>query len=294
MTSPALAGSWVALVTPFLNGSIDEKALCRLLDLHLEARTDGIVIAGTTGESATLSADEKTHLMNLVAKRLDGRIPLMLGTGGNNTATVIEATRRAADLGASSVLVVTPYYNKPPQGGLIEHFRAVAAATPLPVVLYNVPGRTGVNLLPPAVLELAKVANIKAVKEASGNLEQAMDILRAAPAGFALLSGEDALNHPLMAVGAAGTISVTANVDPRRMKAFNDAARAGKWADALRVHFELLDLHRAMFLEANPIPVKTALALRGLIREEFRLPLVPAQPTTREKLAPVLERMGLK
>ena len=285
-----LSGSWVALVTPFKDGIIDEEALARLLDLHLGARTDGLVICGTTGESATLTAPEKDLLMKLVTRRVKGKIPLMLGTGGNNTAAAVEATRRAADLGADSVLVVTPYYNKPPQSGLLAHFREVAAATPLPVVLYHVPGRTGVNLLPATVLELARVANIKAVKEASGNLEQAMDIITAAPQGFTLLSGEDALNLPLMAIGATGTISVTGNVLPAEMKAFNDAARAGRWDEAKSRHYALLDYHRAMFFEANPIPVKTALALKGLIREEFRLPLVPAQASTRDRLSALFAR----
>ncbi|MBF0500733.1 MAG: 4-hydroxy-tetrahydrodipicolinate synthase [Candidatus Riflebacteria bacterium] len=295
MTSPVLAGSWVALVTPFRNGSIDRDALFRLLDLHIAAKTDGLVICGTTGESVTLSTAEKADLMENVTKRINGRIPLMLGTGSNNTASTVESTRNAADLGAEAVLVVTPYYNKPPQNGLIAHFREVAAATELPVVLYNVPGRTGVNLLPGSVLELARTpgTNIKAIKEASGNIEQAMDILRAAPPGFSLLSGEDALNLPLMMVGATGTISVTGNVDPRRMKIFNDAARAAQWNEARSLHFELLDLHRAMFLEANPIPVKAALNMMGLIGDEYRLPLIPATSSTREKLAVILGKMGL-
>ncbi|MFZ2960545.1 MAG: 4-hydroxy-tetrahydrodipicolinate synthase [Candidatus Ozemobacteraceae bacterium] len=295
MSYPVLAGSWVALVTPFKNGTIDRDALHRLLDLHLAAHTDGLVICGTTGESVTLSVTEKANLMDAVVKRVGGKIPLMLGTGTNNTAATIESTRHAADLGAEAVLVVTPYYNKPPQGGLIEHFRATAAVTKLPVVLYNVPGRTGVNLLPASILELANTpnTNVLAVKEASGNLEQAMDILRGAPKGFSLFSGEDALNFPLMAIGATGTISVTGNVDPRRMKLFNDAARAGKWNEARTIHFELLDLHRAMFFEANPIPVKAALHLMGLIENEYRLPLVPATSSTREKLAAVLTKMQL-
>ncbi len=286
-----LQGSWVALVTPFHRDRIDRAALKKLLEFHLRHKTDGLVIAGTTGESATLTPDEKHELMSECTDYLQGRIPLMLGTGGNCTASAVEATSHAAAYGADAVLVVTPYYNKPTQNGLIAHFTKVATATSLPVVLYNVPGRTGVNLLPASVLALAKVPNISAVKEASGNLEQAMDIIRAAPEDFVLFSGEDALNLPLMAVGARGTISVTANVVPGPMKQFNDAALAGNWDKAREIHFSLLDLHRHMFLETNPIPVKTALALMGLVKEEFRLPLVKGADATREKLAAILKRM---
>jgi len=293
MPRTTFRGSWAALVTPFSNGQIDQEALFRLLDMHLSAGTDGLVIVGTTGESATLSSDEKSRLMELVAGRVSGKIGLMLGTGGNNTASAVEMTRKAENLGADSVLVVTPYYNKPTPAGQIAHFQAVAAATRLPVLLYNVPGRTGVNMTSATVLELAKTPNIRGIKEASGNVEQAMDILRAAPAGFELLSGEDALNMPLMAVGACGTISVTANVAPRLMKDFVDAALRKAWDEARLLHFNLLDLHRAMFFESNPIPVKTALALMGIIRDEFRLPLVQAVDSTRDRLARVLEQMGL-
>ncbi|HNV68625.1 MAG TPA: 4-hydroxy-tetrahydrodipicolinate synthase [Candidatus Ozemobacteraceae bacterium] len=289
-----LQGSWVALVTPFNRGRIDRPALKKLLDFHLQNDTDGLVISGTTGESATLSAEEKRELMSECTTHLQGRIPLMLGTGGNCTATATENTAHAADWGAQAVLVVTPYYNKPTQPGLIAHFTKVATATTLPVVLYNVPGRTGVNLLPSSVLALANVPNIRAVKEASGNLEQAMEILRFAPRDFVLFSGEDALNLPLMAVGARGTISVTANVAPRAMKEFNDAALAKNWDKAREIHFSLLDLHRHLFLESNPIPVKTALAHMGLIKEEFRLPLVKAADATREKLVSLLQRLKLK
>ncbi|OQA09410.1 MAG: 4-hydroxy-tetrahydrodipicolinate synthase [bacterium ADurb.Bin374] len=293
MPRTTFRGSWAALVTPFRNGQIDHDAVFRLLDLHLEAGTDGLVIVGTTGESPTLSTEEKMRLMELVAGRVSGKIGLMLGTGGNNTASAVDMTRSAESLGADSVLVVMPYYNKPTPAGQIAHFRAVAAATKLPVLLYNVPGRTGMNMTAATVLELAKTPNIKGIKEASGNVEQAMDILRAAPTGFELLSGEDAINFPLMAVGACGTISVTANVVPRLMKEFVDAALRKNWDEALRRHFELLDLHRAMFFESNPIPVKTALTLMGLIREEFRLPLLPASAATRDRIAAILEKMEL-
>ncbi len=293
MATAKFEGSWTALVTPFSNGRIDKDAVFRLLDRHLEAGTDGLVICGTTGESPTLSLDEKALLMETVVTRVAGKIDVMLGTGGNNTASAVELTRRAASFGAGSVLVVTPYYNKPSQSGLIAHFKEIAASTSLPVILYNVPGRTGVNMAPSTVLELARVSNIKGVKEASGNLEQAMDIIRGAPDGFTLLSGEDSLNLAIMALGGRGTISVTANVVPGKMKAFNKAALDGAWEDARGIHYELLPLHRAMFFESNPVPVKAALALQGLIADEFRLPLVPASKETREKLSAVMAGNGL-
>ncbi len=290
----SLAGSWVALVTPFdTTGRIDFAAIDRLVEFHLDAGTDGIVISGTTGESPTLSDDEKCQVMEHVAKLAAGKIGLAFGSGANDTHHAVKLTRRAAELGADAVLVVTPYYNKPGQPGLIAHFTEVAAATKLPVILYNVPGRTGVNLSPASVLELAKIRNVRAVKEASGNLVQIQEILRGAPSGFVLLSGDDALNLPIMAVGGVGTISVTANVAPRRVKTFCDAARAQRWDEARREHLELLPLHNALFVEANPIPVKAALALLGLIGEHLRLPLVRAQSATRDTLSRVLGELGL-
>lgn len=269
-----IKGSWVALITPFkADGKIDFKALTVLVDRQLKACTDGIVICGTTGESATLADDEKKSLMVAVREQVGKRMPLMFGTGGNNTKVVVELTEKAASLGADAVLVVTPYYNKPPQEGLKLHYQAVAAATELPVVLYNVPGRTGCNLLPETVLELAQIKNIVAVKEASGNLNQTMEIVRRAPANFTLLSGEDALNLPILACGGMGTISVTANVAPQLMKKFNDAALTQDWQLAKSLHYRLLDLHHGLFIEANPLPAKAALAALGLLEDYTRLPL---------------------
>jgi 4-hydroxy-tetrahydrodipicolinate synthase len=280
-----IKGSWAALITPFTEaGEIDFTALDKLLDLHLQAQTDGLVICGTTGEAATLSFDEKKALMQAVTSKITGKIAIMLGTGSNDTRATCELTTKAADLGAESVLVVTPYYNKPPQKGLKEHFTRVAASTSLPVVLYNVPGRTGCNMSADTTLELAAVNNIVAVKEASGNLDQAMEIIRRAPAGFSLLSGEDALNLPLMACGAVGTISVTANVAPKIMKQFNDAALKGDWNTARALHFKLIELHRALFVETNPLPTKAVLANRGLIEDHARLPLCRPAQATRELL----------
>lgn len=289
----SIKGSWVALVTPFLqDGQIDFAAFARLVDLHLSAKTDGIVICGTTGESATLCFDEKKALMQAVKKQTAGQIAIMFGTGSNDTRATCELTAKAAELGADAVLVVTPYYNKPPQEGLKQHFKAVAAETRLPLVLYNVPGRTGCNMSADTTLELAEVSNIVAVKEASGNLDQAMEIIRRAPTGFALLSGEDALNLPIMACGGGGTISVTANVAPKLMKQFNDAALNGDWITARAIHFKLLDLHHGLFVETNPLPTKAALANRGLMSDFARLPLCQPSAKTRElmqKIATSLE-----
>ena len=293
MRTNFLRGSWVALITPFTeDGKIDFKAFEKLVKMQMAAGTDGILICGTTGESVTLSFDEKKALMTEVRRITAGKVPIMFGTGGNNTATVVELTAKAADLGADAVLVVTPYYNKPPQEGLKIHYKAVAAATPLPVVLYNVPGRTGCNLLPDTVIDLAAEKNIVAVKEASGNLDQIMEIIRRAPAGFGVFSGDDALNLPIMACGGIGTISVTANVAPAMMKKFNDAALAGNWAEARAVHYRLLDLHRGLFIEANPLPAKAALANAGIIEDFARPPL--CRPSAKAKELMIKLTTGLE
>ena len=287
MEKKTIKGSWVAIVTPFKDGNLDKDAFLRLVDLHIEGKTDGLVICGTTGESPNLNLDEKTQLMRWAAERTAGKMPLMLGTGSNSTASTVEMTRRAADLGAQSVLVVVPYYNKPTPEGIEAHYRAAAAATSLPVVLYNVPGRTGVNMTAQTVLRLASVENIVAVKEASGNLVQAMEIISAAPSCFSLLSGEDALNLQLMASGGSGTISVTANVAPRKMKSFVDACLAGDWNKAREIHYSLLDMHKVLFIESNPAPTKAILAMRNLISDELRLPLVPVSEVSRKRISEV-------
>lgn len=283
MRANFLRGSWVALVTPFgEDGKINFAAFEKLINLHLAAGTDGIVICGTTGEASTLTLDEKKDLMHITRDLTAGKVPIMFGSGGNDTRAVAGLTSRAAELGADAVLVVTPYYNKPPQEGLKMHYRAVAAATELPVILYNVPGRTGCNLLPETVVELAEVPNIVAVKEASGNLDQIMEIIRRVPDDFVVFSGDDGLNLPIMACGALGTISVTANVAPVMMKQFNDAALAGDWPRARAIHYRLLDLHRGLFVESNPLPVKAALANAGLIEDYTRPPLCRPSPRARE------------
>jgi 4-hydroxy-tetrahydrodipicolinate synthase len=278
-----LKGSWVALVTPFDSSlKIDFAALEKLVKMHMEAETDGLLLCGTTGEAATMSFAEKAELIKFVRQKSENSVPIMFGTGSNDTAATVELSSKAKELGADAILVVTPYYNKPPQSGLIAHYEAVASSTDLPVVLYNVPGRTGCNMQAETTLKLAEVKNIVAVKEASGNLVQAMEILSKAKDDFVVFSGEDALNLPLMSCGALGTISVTANVAPVLMKKFNDAALSGDFVRARTVHYKLLQLHRDLFCETNPLPAKAALAARGMLSDFVRLPLSRPTDATRE------------
>ncbi len=284
-----LQGSIVALVTPFNNGEICWESFDRLIALHLEQGTHGILVAGTTGEAATLSPSEYAAILDRARGQIGGRVPLLAGTGSFSTAATIERTLLASQHGADVALVVTPYYNKPTQPWLVRHFAAVADASPIPVLLYNVPSRTGVNMLPPAVLELSAHPNIIGVKEASGSCGQAADILKYVPEGFVLLSGDDKINFPLMAMGAKGAISVVANVIPGPFAAFMEAALEGRHADALRDHFTFLELCDALFIETNPAPAKAALHAMGIITSpELRPPLYAANPATLEKITAIL------
>lgn len=288
-----LKGSWVAIITPFTSKlKIDFDAWNRLLDLHLATGTDGIVVGGTTGEGATLDLEEKRELMKIAKKKLGGKVPIMLGAGNNDTASACVLSSEAASMGADIILSVTPYYNKPTQKGLYRHFLSIAEVTELPIVLYNVPGRTGCNLLPETVSELSEIKNICGVKEASGNLEQIQKIISYVPEDFALFSGEDELNLPIMACGAVGTISVSANVAPDLMKQFNDAALRGDWKNARKIHYKLLPLHRAMFVETNPIPAKAALAEMGLINNYLRPPLCSGEPATHSLVKKIISSFG--
>ena len=295
MRTDFLRGSWVALVTPFTeDGKIDYKAFEKLIAMQVAARTDGLLICGTTGEAVTLSFDEKKSLMQAAKELTAGKVPLMFGSGGNDTRAVVDLTSKAASLGADAVLVVTPYYNKPPQDGLKIHYRAVSESTDLPVILYNVPGRTGCNMLPDTVLSLSEIPNIVAVKEASGNLEQVMEIIRRAPENFALFSGDDALNLPIMACGGVGTISVTANVAPALCAQFQAACAAGDLATARTLNDRLYPLHYAMFKDASPGPVKYALSrVHDWMTGELRLPLVPCNAAAREAVDSALVASGL-
>ncbi|HEY3489700.1 MAG TPA: 4-hydroxy-tetrahydrodipicolinate synthase [Candidatus Deferrimicrobiaceae bacterium] len=285
-------GTIVALVTPFKNGKLDKKALKKLVEFQIGNGTKAIVPCGTTGEASTLSYEEHEAVIDIVIETAKGRIPVIAGTGSNNTSEAIELTKYAKKAGADAALVVTPYYNKPTQDGLFRHYKALTDAVDLPLILYNVPGRTGVNLLPGTVARLAAIKNIVAVKEASGNLGQVCEIIRSVPRDFTVLSGDDGLFFPMMALGAKGVISVASNVAPRLMSDLYDAWVAGDVEKARAIHYKLWPLFDVLFVETNPIPVKTAVALMGMVAEEFRLPLSPMGADNRKKLAKVLA--GLK
>ncbi len=281
-------GAIVAIVTPFRGGKVDRPALRRLVEFQIANGTDGIVPCGTTGESATLSHEEHHQVIDAVLDAVDGRVPVIAGTGSNSTREAVALTKYAKRSGATGALVITPYYNKPTQEGLLRHFREVAGAADIPLVLYNVPGRTGVNMAPQTVARLAEIPTVVGVKEASGNLSQVCDILRAVPKSFCVLSGDDALFFPILALGGKGVISVTSNVAPRAMAELYDTYVLGEVSRAREIHFRLWPLFGALFLETNPIPAKTALAMMGKIREEFRLPLCPIGEANRKVLAKVL------
>ncbi len=283
------AGSLTALVTPFKDDlSLDMEAFEALIERQIEAGTDGLVICGTTGEAATLSAAEYAEVISASIRFAAGRVPVVAGTGGNNTRTVLETTRSVEEMGADAALVVAPYYNKPTQGGLIAHYETILEGTELPILLYNVPGRTASNIAAETTLKLAEHPRCVAVKEASGDLHQIQVILFNRPEGFLVLSGDDALTLAMMAHGGDGVISVTSNVAPAAMKKLVDSVANGDLETARTVQARLLPLFDAHFLESNPIPVKAALAHLGLCTDKMRLPLVPASASTRARLAEVL------
>ena len=284
-------GAMVALVTPFRSGKVDEKALRGLLDFHLQARTDVVIPCGTTGESATLSHEEHRRIMSLAVEYAGARVPVVCGAGSNNTSEALGLLQHAKKVKAAGVLVVTPYYNKPTQEGLYRHYEFLASRVEIPIILYNVPGRTGVSLAPATVARLAKIPTIVAIKEASGSLDQVDQILNSCD--LTVLSGDDPLTLPMMSLGARGVISVTANVVPHLVRDLVHRAFDGNWDEALQIHRELYDLSKALFIETNPIPVKTALGLMGKIRPELRLPLVPMSQDSQKKLEDVLKKMGL-
>lgn len=287
-------GSMVAIVTPFdAQGRFDEEKYRQLIEFQIENGTDAIIPCGTTGESATLDYEEHDRVIQVCIEQVKKRIPVIAGTGSNSTAEAIEMSLHAKEMGADAVLLVSPYYNKPSQEGLYQHYKALAEKVPLPQILYNVPGRTGMNMEAKTTIRLAELSNVVAIKEASGNVTQASEILAEAGDKIDVLSGDDFLTLPLMACGAKGVISVTANIAPAKVKAMVAAVDAGKWEEARKLHLELLDLHQAMFIESNPVPVKTSLALMGKIAADVRLPLVGMQPGTLEKLKGVLRKHKL-
>ncbi len=287
-------GTTVALITPFKSDySVDEAKLRRLVDLQIEQGTDVILACGTTGESATLSEEEHLFVIRTVIDQAAGRVPVLAGAGSNCTAEAVRLAQEAAEVGADGILSLTPYYNKPTQRGIYEHFKALAQAVDLPVIFYNVPGRTGCNITADTALQLAEIPNIIGVKEASGNLAQIMDILRRRPRNFLVLSGDDALTLPLLALGADGVISVVANEAPGLLKQMVQAAFENDWEKARELHYRLLPLMDANFIESNPIPVKAACAMMGWVEDVVRLPLVPLSEVHRDRLRRILQELGL-
>ncbi len=285
-------GAITALVTPFKGNGVDEGALKRLIEFQIENGINGLVPCGTTGESATLSYEEHDRVIDLTIETAKKRVPVIAGTGSNSTTETVMLTKHAEKAGADAALLITPYYNKPTQQGLYEHYKKVAESTGLPIILYNVPGRTGVNMLPETVARLSEIKNIVGVKEATGDLKQVSDVMEFSKEGFCVLSGDDFTTLPLLSIGGQGVISVTSNITP---KAVSDMVRcffAGDTEEAKKLHFRLQQLHRSMFIETNPIPVKTALSIMGMMEEEFRLPLVRMSEPNRNKLMQALKSWG--
>jgi len=287
-------GSIVALVTPFRGGKVDEPTLRKLVDMHVARGTDGIVPCGTTGESPTLSHDEHKRVVEIVIEAAAGRLHVIAGTGSNATSEAIDLTAHAKKAGATGALVVNPYYNKPTQEGLYRHFRAVADAVDLPIIIYNIAGRTAVNIETDTLVRIVKdCPNIVGVKEASGSLDQMTQVILACGPDFSVLSGDDNLTLPLMSVGGRGVISVIANIVPRETAEMTHAALAGDWKLARELHLKLFPLSRAAFMETNPIPVKEAMGMMGMLEPEFRLPMCPMGAANRERLRAILAQHGL-
>ncbi|MFA5142687.1 MAG: 4-hydroxy-tetrahydrodipicolinate synthase [Candidatus Omnitrophota bacterium] len=286
-------GSMVALVTPFKNGKIDERALKSLVEFHIRSGTTALVPCGTTGESATLSYDEHDRVIELTIEFAKGRVPVIAGTGSNSTEEAIALTRHAKKSGAAASLQVNPYYNRPTQKGLYLHFKAIAEAVDIPIILYNIAARTGVNVEPETFAKLAEIKNIIGVKEASGSLEQMARIRKACPDNFLLISGDDALTLPVMAIGGVGIISVVANIIPRDVAGMCGAFERGDLKKAAALYYKMLGLVKAMFVETNPIPVKTAMGLLEMCSPEMRLPLCGMLPENRDKLVKAMKEYKL-
>ena len=294
MNEKAFQGTGTALITPFkADGLVDEKALRRLVDFQIAGGVEMILPCGTTGEGATLDENETDRVAQIVIEQANRRALIIVGAGSNSTAKAIHGTKRARKLGADGVLSVGPYYNKPTQQGYFEHFKAIAESEDIPIVVYNVPGRTAGNIEAKTILRLAETPNIVAVKESSGNLSQIMDVIRDRPAHFRVLAGDDWIALAALALGADGVVSVVSNQTPGMMHAMIEAAMEGNLAKARELHYKLLPLMNINFIESNPIPVKAALAMMGMIEESYRLPLVRMSPANREKVAKVVEEMGL-
>lgn len=284
-------GAGVAIVTPFKDGKFDKEAYEKLIDFQIENGTQAIIVLGTTGEATTVGIEERGEIVRIAVAKIGKRVPVIVGTGSNCTNTAIEYTKQAEELGADGVLVVTPYYNKCTNKGMIEHFTVIAKATKLPVILYNVPGRTAVNIPPQVVVEMAKVENVIGIKEASGNIGQILEIKRLVPKDFMIYSGNDDQVVPIYACGGHGVISVASNVIPREMQDMCEAFMNGDSAESLRIQLEYKKFIDLLFCEVNPIPVKAALHEMGYIEDEFRLPLTPMEEASRKQL--IEEMKGL-
>jgi 4-hydroxy-tetrahydrodipicolinate synthase len=286
-------GSMIPIVTPFKEGEIDEKGFQNLIEFHIKSGTDAIVPCGTTGESATLTYKEHEKLIDICLEAVNHRVPVIAGTGSNSTDEAIELTTYAQKAGADGALLITPYYNKPTQEGLYQHYKAIAHKTDLPLILYNVPSRTGVNMLPETVAKLSEIPSIVGIKEASGSLQQICEIIHLCGEKCSVFSGDDFINYPILAMGGKGIISVTANIVPEKIAAMWDFFESGDYNKAREIHYQLISLNNAMFLETNPIPVKTALGLMGKISPEMRLPLSPISKNNLEKLKKVMAKYKL-
>jgi 4-hydroxy-tetrahydrodipicolinate synthase len=287
-------GLGTALVTPFTkSGEMDEKAVRRLGRRQIDNGTHFLVPVGTTGENPTLDIPERLRMIEILVDEANGQVPVLAGCGGYNTREIVDLAKDMQKAGANGLLSVAPYYNKPTQEGIVEHFKAIAGATPLPIVLYNIPGRTGVNIETPTVARLAQVPNVVGVKEASGSLSQMCDVLRSVPPEFLVLSGDDALTLPLMAVGGRGVISVVSNQIPKEMAQMVEAAERNDFAAARAIHNRIVNLMQINFIEGNPGPVKYAMAAMGLLDEVFRLPIVSPKPESKAKIDAVLKELGL-
>ena len=287
-------GCGTALVTPFAaDGSVDDGAVRRLARRQVNAGIHFLVPCGTTGESPTLTEDERVRIVELVVEEAAGKVPVLAGAGGYDTREVIHVARRMRQVGASGLLSVTPYYNKPTPEGLYQHYRAIAEDVDLPIIVYNVPGRTGVNVDPATLLRLSTIQGIAGVKEASGNMGQICEVCRSVPEDFVVLSGDDSLTLPVMSIGGHGIISVASNGMPAEMAKMVELAEAGDFAAARRMHNRLMPFMAVNFVEANPIPIKAAMAMMGLLEERYRLPMVPPRPGSREKIAGVVSALGV-
>jgi 4-hydroxy-tetrahydrodipicolinate synthase len=287
-------GAMVAIVTPFKDGQVDETSLRQLIEFQIASGTHGIVPCGTTGESPTLSFKEHERVIDITVEQVNKRVPVVAGTGSNNTEEAIRLTRHARSAGADGALMICPYYNKPTQEGLYRHFKAVAEKVDIPIILYNIPGRTAVNMEPATIARLAKIDNIVGIKEASGSMKQITDIIALCYERFVVVSGEDYLTYPLLCVGGKGVISVASNIVPRDMAELCNLSLEGKFAEAQKLYYRLLPLCHALFYETNPAPVKAALFMMNKIpSEEVRLPLAPMSETNRERLRGDLQAYGL-